>query len=331
MAGTEMAGIPVRETEILIVGSSMVGLTLAALLPKYGVRDCICVDKHPSTAIHARAALFQCRSMQIYREMGLYEQMERESHAMYDTHTGLFHAESLASTLEEGKVGTFLKDVNEGIEHISPTSRLFLAQQTFEPLLRKRAMENGADIRFSTEMIDFQQDDEGVTALLQNIDTGSKELVRSRYMVGCDGNRSLTRKKLGIPVKGHGMLSHSLTIYFKSDLSRFVEGKYNGVIYINNEKVRGFFRLDKTGRVGFFAVNTYGVRGTEESRYPAKGITTEKAAQMLRDAIGATVEFEITLLVPWRAECNYAEHFVNGRVLLAGDAAHVRYFLIDIR
>ena len=322
MAAIEMAGIAVVETPVLVVGSSMVGMTLSALLAKYGVRECITVDRHASTAIHARAALFQPRSMQIYREMGLYEQMEQASHEQYDIRTGLFHAETLASILNGGKVGTFLKDINEGIENISPTSRLFLEQRMFEPLLKKHAMVNGADLKFSSEVIDFQQDEEGVTALVQNVETGKKEIVRASFMVACDGHRSFTRNKLGISTQGYGLLSWSLTIYFKGDLSKFLDGKYNGVIYINNESVRGFFRLDKTGRKGFFAVNTYGKQGTEESRYPADGVTLEKAAEMLRAGIGADIDFEITSIVPWRAVCEVAEKFVCGRILLAGDAAH---------
>jgi len=314
----DIAGIPIVEAPVLIIGSSMVGMTLSALLAKQGVRGCITVEKHASTAIHPRAALFHPRTMQIYRELGLYEQMKQESAKHYDEHAGLHAVESLAGKT----LGTWMKDINEGLEHISPTSRLFLTQQMFEPLLRDLATSKGADLRFNTELVDFQQDAEGVTALLQNTETGAKQLVRSKYLVACDGNRSFVRQKLDIGMKGHGLLSQSVTIYFKADLGRFVEGKYNGVIYVNNEHVRGFFRLDKTGREGFLAVNTYGERGTEESRLPGKDITRERATEILRAAIGADVDFEITLLSPWAAVCDVAERFQDGRILLAGDAAH---------
>ena len=50
--------IAVEQTQVLIVGASMVGMTLAALLAKHGVRECIAIEKHSSTAIHPRAALF---------------------------------------------------------------------------------------------------------------------------------------------------------------------------------------------------------------------------------------------------------------------------------
>lgn len=313
----DIADIPIVETPVLIIGSSMVGMTLSSLLAQHGIRDCITVEKHASTAIHPRAALFHPRTMQIYRELGLYEQMKQEAAKHYDEHAGLYDVESLA-----GKhIGTYMSDINEGLAHISPTSRLFLTQQMFEPLLRAHSAKNGADLRFCTELVDFQQDPAGVTALLQNTETGAKELVRAKYMVAADGNRSFVRRKLGIEMKGHGLLSHSLTIYFKADLGRFVQGKYNGVIYVNNDDVRGFFRLDKTGREGFLAVNTAGKRGTEESRFPGKA-SHERAREILTAAIGADVEFEITLLSPWRAVCDVAERFQDNRILLAGDSAH---------
>ena len=50
--------IPIEHTPVLIIGGSMVGMTLSALLSKHGVKGCIAVEKHSSTAIHPRAALF---------------------------------------------------------------------------------------------------------------------------------------------------------------------------------------------------------------------------------------------------------------------------------
>lgn len=57
--------------------------------------------------------------------------------------------------------------------------RLFLTQQMFEPILRKKVSEEGGDLRFSSELIDFQQDADGVTALVRNTETGQKTLIRS--------------------------------------------------------------------------------------------------------------------------------------------------------
>ncbi|KAK0930995.1 hypothetical protein LTR29_016502 [Friedmanniomyces endolithicus] len=154
MAGAP-SNLPLMETPVLIIGSSMVGMTLSALLAMKGISNCLTIEKHSSTAIHPRAALFHPRTMQIYRELGLYDAMKTESYKHCDEHAGLHAVETLAGRSQ----GTWMKDINEGLEDISPTSRLFLTQQMFEPLLREHAVEHGARLRFSTELVDFSQDE----------------------------------------------------------------------------------------------------------------------------------------------------------------------------
>ena len=76
----------------------------------------------------------------------------------------------------------------------------------FEPILRRKAIADGAHLRFSAEMISFQQDEGGVTALMRSTEAGEETLTRPKYMVACDGNRSPVREHLGISVKVHGLL-----------------------------------------------------------------------------------------------------------------------------
>lgn len=69
-----------------------------------------------------------------------------------------------------------LMEPNQGIESLSPAGRLFLTQHMFEPILRRKALQGGVDLRFSTEMVSFQQDKDGVTALLCSTQTGEETL-----------------------------------------------------------------------------------------------------------------------------------------------------------
>ncbi|KAH8800330.1 4-methyl-5-nitrocatechol monooxygenase [Xylogone sp. PMI_703] len=313
--------IPVEKTQVLVVGASMVGMSLAALLAKHGITQCIAIEKHASTAIHPRAALFHPRTMQIYRELGLYDSMLEESLKHYDSHAGVFDLESLAGKFR----GTWMANMNEGIESLSPVMRLYLTQQMFEPILRDKVISEGVDLRFSTEMLSFSPDSTGVSAVVRDNETGEKKLIRAQYMIACDGSRSKIRAALGIQMQGHGLLSHSLTIYFKANLGKYVNNKYNGVIYINNSVLRGFFRLNKEGTEGFLVVNTAGEEGTDESRWIGNNISDQRAAELLRAAIGADEPFEIILVAKWEARCDVANRYVDdtGRILLAGDAAHV--------
>ena len=76
---------------------------------------------------------------------------------------------------------------------------------------------------------------------------------------------------------GHGLLSRSVTIYFRADCSAALRGSNLGVIYVTNPKVRGFFRLEKTGLGGFLVVFTVGDINEPGSRFVADTITDDMA------------------------------------------------------
>ncbi|KAF2163829.1 hypothetical protein M409DRAFT_26009 [Zasmidium cellare ATCC 36951] len=312
----------IEEVPVLIVGGSLVGLTLAALLAKYGIK-CMVVEKHSSTAIHPRATVMMPRTMQAFKELGLYEIMKEESLKYYDERTCIITTESLAGKL----LHKWLEDVNEGIENVSATRRVFLTQQALEPLLRSKAKALGASLHFSTEVVSLTQDSNSVTATLRNRDSDTTYQIRSKYLIGADGFRSTTRSLLGIQTQGPGLLSRALTIYFeildKEKLAKLANAHYSGVIYVANEVVRCFFRFDRDKKESFLVINSAGEQGSEESRFPADTASMEKANEYLRAAIGdETIEFKIHQLTTWEAIADMPERLREGRVLLAGDAAH---------
>src|SRR5918995_5100973 len=154
-----------EETPVLIVGGSLVGLTTAMLLGRHGVHS-IAAERHPGTAIHPRAGHFQVRTMEILRESGLEEQAREASLRMYHPRGGINSVESLAGK----EHAVYVADLNEGIEGLTPTTRLFLNQDVLEPILREKALELGADLRYRTEVVALEQDDDGVTATLRDLD-----------------------------------------------------------------------------------------------------------------------------------------------------------------
>ena len=134
---------------------------------------------------------------------------------------------------------------------------------------------------------------------------------------------------------GHGLLSHSITIYFRAlaDLGPLLADRNQGVHYVTNPLMRGFFRLDRSGNAGFLVVNLVGDTSRPEviAAFPsapwanvAEGITEQRALELLRAAIGVPdIGVVIENIATWRAEANCADRFRDGRVFLAGDAAHV--------
>jgi hypothetical protein len=202
--------------------------------------------------------------------------------------------------------------------------RVFINQDALEPILRERALELGATVLNRTEAVDLEQDEDGVTATLRELDGGAERTVRARYVVAADGNRSPMRRRLGIGMRGHEELSRSITIYFRADCSDLLRDRNQGVLYVHNPRLRGFFRLDRSGGTGFLVINSVGEDVTQDEAVDVQsGLTRERALEYLRTAIGADMPMEIVDVANWRAEATCAERLQAGRVFLAGDAAHV--------
>jgi 2-polyprenyl-6-methoxyphenol hydroxylase-like FAD-dependent oxidoreductase len=308
------------EIPVLIVGGSLVGLTTAMLLGHHGVPS-LSVERHAGTAIHPRAGHFQLRTMEVIRQMGLEQRVREKSLETYSPTGGIIAVESLAGR----ELATYVRELNEGVEGFSPTVRVFINQDALEPLLRERALELGATIRNRTEAVAVDQDDEGATVTLRDLDSGDERQVRARYVVAADGNRSPMRARLGIGMRGHLELSRSITIYFHAEgCAELLRDRNQGVIYVHNPELRGFFRIDRSGGNGFLVINTVGDDVTQDSAVDVQsGLTEERALALLRTAIGTDMPMEIVDVANWRAEATCAERLREGRVFLAGDAAHV--------
>jgi 2-polyprenyl-6-methoxyphenol hydroxylase-like FAD-dependent oxidoreductase len=317
------------EPDVLIVGGSLVGLSTALFLRLHGV-SCLAVERHTSTAIHPRAGHFQLRTVEILRAAGLEEAVRRRGEEQYHPNGGINNVESLAGR----EIASYFANLNAGVEEFSPTVRLFIDQDALEPILRARAEDLGAELRYRVECASLSQDASGVTATLRDLDRGSEQRVRAKFVVAADGNRSPVREQLGIAMRGHGLLSNSITIYFRAevDLTPLLEGRDQGVNYVTNPVLRGFFRLDRTGNRGFLVVNLVGDTARPEvvAAYPnapwaniADTVEERRALELLRAAIGVPdIPVVIEDVATWRAVADSAERYQDGRVFLAGDAAH---------
>jgi 2-polyprenyl-6-methoxyphenol hydroxylase-like FAD-dependent oxidoreductase len=307
------------ETDVLIVGGSLVGLSAATFLAWHGVPT-LSVERHDGTAIHPRAGHFHLRTLEVFRSVGLEERVRAASEEQFDPDGGINAVESLAGK----EIATYIASLNAGVAAISPSTRLFMTQQSLEPLIRARADELGAAVRYATELTGFEQDADGVTGFIRNLATGETDTVRAKYMIAADGNRSPIRGRLGIGTRGPGHLADCVTIYFHADCAAALRGRNLGVIYVFNAELRGFFRLVRTGDSGFLAVMTRGDMGRPNALNVADGIDKERAVAFVRAAIGMPgVNVTIGDIAAWRAVAEVAERLCERRVFLVGDAAHV--------
>jgi 2-polyprenyl-6-methoxyphenol hydroxylase-like FAD-dependent oxidoreductase len=324
------ATTPEQQVPVLIVGGSLVGLSAALFLRWHGV-DVLAVERHAGTAIRPRSGHLQLRTLELLRSVGLEDEVRRKGEEQYDPNGGINNVESLAGR----EIANYFPDLNTGVAEFSPTVRLFVDQDQLEPILRTRAEELGARLRYGAECTELAQDADGVTAVVTNAGDGTRSTLRAQYVIAADGNRSPVRDRLGISMHGPGTLSNSITIYFRSeaDLEPLLRDRNQGVHYVTNPLLRGFFRLNRSGNAGFLAVNLIGDTSRPEiiAAYPdapwanvADGITEQRALELLRGAIGVPgIPVVVEDIATWHAVAEGADRYQDGRVFLAGDAAHV--------
>ncbi|HEY7794321.1 MAG TPA: FAD-dependent monooxygenase [Gaiellaceae bacterium] len=307
-----------RHLPVLVVGGSLVGLTTSVLLAKHGVPHLV-VESHVGTAIHPRAASFHQRTMEILRSVDLQDEVERTAASEFQQGGAIVAVESLGGK----ELKYFYRSYNEGVEDLSPTSRLFVTQVGLEPILRRRAAELGAEHLFGTDLVSFEERGDHVRSVLRRRDSGDEEVVVSDYLVAADGAHSRVRRQLGIPLTGHGSFADCLTIYFKGDVNHLLAGRNLSVVYVNHPELTGFFRFSFTGDSGFLAVfSTTEPDGTRNNSV-GEDMSVERCTDLVHTALGdADMPVEIENVQRWSAMADTASSFQRGRVFLAGDAAH---------
>jgi 2-polyprenyl-6-methoxyphenol hydroxylase-like FAD-dependent oxidoreductase len=304
---------------VVIVGGSLVGLSASVLLATHGVPH-VLVERHRGTAVHPRAASFHQRTMETFRSIGLQEAVEAAAAKEFQQNGAIVSVESLASP----DMTFFFRHFNEGVEQLSPTSRLFITQIGLEPLLRDRAAHLGADHRYGTEVVAVEQDDDGVSTVIRGRDGGREQTLRSDYLIGADGSHSSVRAGLGIPMTGRGSFAECVTIYFRADLREVIGDRNLSVVYVNHPELLGFFRFSITGDSGFLAV--FSTKNPDGSRdtHVAEDLDTARCVEFVRKAVGRPdLEVEVDNVQRWTAAAEHAARFADRRVFLAGDAAHV--------
>jgi putative polyketide hydroxylase len=302
------------ETPVVIAGGGPVGLSAAILLARAGVR-CLLVERHPTTSLHPKARGINARTMEVFRSCGV-EDAVRAAGLPPSMYRYIIWAESLAGReLERREYGK----TSAQAAAISPSGHCLCSQDALEPVLRAAAeSEPLADVRFHVELRGFSQDADGVTATIHDRATGSDETVRAAYLIAADGARSAVRTALGIEMHGRGVLYHGINVLAHADLRPWVADRPSALYFIEDPQVRGTFAtVNGSDRWAFLG------------RYdPAKGerfedFTPERCIAIIRRGAGVPdLDVEVIGVASWLAAARVAERYADGRVFLAGDAAH---------
>jgi 2-polyprenyl-6-methoxyphenol hydroxylase-like FAD-dependent oxidoreductase len=193
--------------DVIIAGAGPVGLTLSIDLGRRGVR-CLIIERSPTTLPYPKMDRSNARTMEFYRRLGIAERVRALGYPP-DNPMDVF----LRTRLSDPRIAVLkYPSVAERRKQIaaSPNGEWLLepyqlvSQNQIEPLLKEVAEATpNVSVRYGCELIDFTQDESGVTVSTRSID-GSEEALRCAYLAGCDGGTSTVRRKLGIRLHGLG-------------------------------------------------------------------------------------------------------------------------------
>lgn len=307
------------EVPVLIVGGSLVGLSMSLFLAHQGVPHLV-VERHPGTAIHPRAAFLMQRTVELFRSVGIEQEVIAAAEREFIQNGAIVAVETLGGR----ELQYFFRNINEGVEQLSASPRIFVTQIGLEPVLRERAAALGARLRYSAEVMSLEPDDDGVTARIRDRASGEESTVRARYAVAADGTHSPVRRQFGIDMLGHGTFSDSITIYFRADVRPLLGERNLSVVYVVGPRLQGFFRFSFDGQSGFLVVNSALDDAGQRTTTIGATATEDNCVRYVREALGAPdIPVEIEDVQRWGAAAEWAERLRAGRILLAGDAAHV--------
>ena len=300
---------------VLIAGGSLVGLSTALFLARLGLGHLL-VERHAQTSHHPRGRGNNLRTMELFRTAGV-EPVILEAASLLAHNHGILQVETLTSGDDEW----LIREVDPDGEHgrVSPSSWCQCSQNDLEPVLVRAARDLGSNIRFGTELVSFEQDGEGVTALVRSRETGDERTVRADYLVAADGPRSLVRERLGIGHTGAGDLFHSVSIAFETKrLAEAVGDRRFFCAYLTNERGSGVLLPVDNEELWVLHAPLHAELGETLDDF-----TDERCAAAIRTATGVSdLEVEITGKAQWTAAERVAERFSDGRVFLVGNSAH---------
>jgi 2-polyprenyl-6-methoxyphenol hydroxylase-like FAD-dependent oxidoreductase len=302
---------PTTTVPVLIAGAGPAGLTVAITLARYGVESLI-VDRKQTLSSIPRASLVSTGSMELFRSWGL----ERElAEAAIDVRFTGFIGETLASKQEEFPLGVPSRDQ---AAVVSPAAPLCVTQDVLEPILLRHLEGLGVGtVELGTELVSFEERDGAVRALLRG--PGGERIVEASHLIGADGVRSRVREELEIGQSGPGEV--------RDAVSTLIEAPLDGVL--GSGARHAIYAITHAGAPDgvFVTVSSgdrwvYGFTGEPGSIGPAE-LAPEAMERRIRLSVGAPMSgLRIERIGRFAYSALLADRFREGRVFLAGDAAH---------
>jgi 2-polyprenyl-6-methoxyphenol hydroxylase-like FAD-dependent oxidoreductase len=305
--------------QVIIAGAGPVGMTVGLSLAYHGV-NALLLDPSPTTTDNPRCNTTNARSMEYFRRLGLADAVRRSglplSHATDVVYMTNLCGIELYRFPFSSTDAVLSRTAPEFDDWATPEPQHRVSQIYLEPILEQAVRQSARlTLRRGVEVIGATQDGDGVEVRGRDVTTGEDLTFAGRYAVGCDGASSVVRKSIGAVLEGDGRVAEQrLSIYFRSDELTSVLGDNPGWMYWWYGPVwRGsFVQLD--------GQSLYLCHGRVPAGMDPADVDPD---EVLEAAIGRPIEHEKIQVVRWDPRRLVADRFRDGRISLAGDAAHV--------
>ncbi|KAE8153456.1 FAD binding domain-containing protein [Aspergillus avenaceus] len=316
---------------VLIVGGGPVGLVLATTLAKHGVRTVI-LERNWTTTKWPKMDLTIARSMEIYRRLGISEQLRDIAVPSHYPFTCLFssslHADKAITSWDLPSPDEFrqrIHDQNDGSMPAEPWMRI--SQEVFEAWLKRLGEENPLiDFRAGWKVTDANETDDGAQVTAINPENGEECEIHADYVVGCDGAHSIVRNSMGITLNGGPIHAFAVLVHFRSkDLSRLRKhGQFWHLFFPNPASEGGSIKgaLIAQDEVDTWTIHRFMRPDMDHTQYSSEEVIYDVLGGM--DKPYPIKVDEILVRSTWTPSVALAESYVGPkqRIFIAGDACH---------